>query len=146
MSLMSCLLPITQTSVIKLPQEIRFSLICVCLTLIKATLRRPNKKKETTKITFTMGNHFIKRGKPILLEYLREGVKKKLVEFSTKDRTSPTHPPQWKKKTKNVLYVMKRILYDMGHLTVAKWLLQRALKFTQRVWFLKFQAEGRKLP
>ena len=24
---------------------------------------------------------------------------------------------------------MKRILYDMGHLTVAKWLLQRALKF-----------------
>merc|ERR1712240_534019 len=32
-------------------------------------------------------------------------------------------------KTKNFLYVMKRILYDMGHLTVAKWLLQRALKF-----------------
>ena len=25
----------------------------------------------------------------------------------------------------------------MGHLTVAKWLLQKALKFTQRVWFLK---------
>ena len=24
---------------------------------------------------------------------------------------------------------MKRILYDMGHLTVTKWLLQRALKF-----------------
>ena len=24
------------------------------------------------------------------------------------------------KKTKSVLYVMKRILYDMGHLTVAK--------------------------
>ena len=42
------------------------------------------------------------------------------------------------KNPKNVLNVMKRLLYDMGHLTVAKWLLQKALKFTQRVWFLKF--------
>ena len=33
------------------------------------------------------------------------------------------------KKTKNDLRVMKRILYDMGPLTLVRWLLQRALKF-----------------
>ena len=39
--------------------------------------------------------------------------KKKIGEFSTKDRTPLTHPLSEKKtKTKNVLYVMKRILYD----------------------------------
>ena len=43
---------------------------------------------------------------------LREGFKKKeLVEFSTTDRGK-------KQKTKNVLYVMKRILYDMDPLTL----------------------------
>ena len=36
-----------------------------------------------------------------------------------------TPPPP----TKNVLCAMKRILYDMGPLTGAKWLLQRDLKF-----------------
>ena len=35
----------------------------------------------------------------------------------------------WAELGKNVLYVMKRILYDMGHLTVAKWPLQRTLKY-----------------
>ena len=32
-------------------------------------------------------------------------------------------------KTKNDLRVMKRILYDMGPLTLVRWLLQRGLKF-----------------
>ena len=59
---------------------------------------------------------------------IREELKKrrkKIVEFSTLEGSDPTHPPPLveKNKTKNVLYVMKRILYDMGHLTVAKWLL-----------------------
>ena len=43
--------------------------------------------------------------------------KKQLVVFSTQDQTPPTHPPQG---GKNVLYVMKRILYEMGHLTGLK--------------------------
>ena len=30
---------------------------------------------------------------------------------------------------KNDLHAMKQILYDTGHLTGARWLLQRALKF-----------------
>ena len=33
------------------------------------------------------------------------------------------------KKMKNDLRVMKQILYDMGPLTLVRWLLQRALKF-----------------
>ena len=33
------------------------------------------------------------------------------------------------KKTKNDLLAMKQILYDMGPLTLVRWLLQRALKF-----------------
>ena len=51
------------------------------------------------------------------LDCLREGFKKK--------NNGIFHPPTplSGKNPKNVLYVMKRILYDMGHLTVAKWLL-----------------------
>ena len=54
---------------------------------------------------------------------LREGFKKKMVEFNTK------RPPWWKRnrKTKNDLCVMKQILYDMGPLTLVRWPLYRAL-------------------
>ena len=41
------------------------------------------------------------------------------MKFSTKDRTPPTHPPLVGKT--NVLYVMKRILYHMGPLTLVRW-------------------------
>ena len=60
---------------------------------------------------------------------IREGVQKKFL-WNFPLRIGP-HPPPLvgEKNPKNVLYVMKRILYDMGHLTAAKWLLQRALKF-----------------
>ena len=34
-----------------------------------------------------------------------------------------------KNTIKNDLHAMKRILYDTGHLRVARWLLQRGLKF-----------------
>ena len=44
----------------------------------------------------------------------REGLKKKLEEFSTK-----CHPsPPLNKKKKNDLLAMKRILYDMGPMTL----------------------------
>ena len=43
--------------------------------------------------------------------------KEKLVEFSTERVT----PPQSGKKQKNDLLAMKRILYDMGPLTLVRW-------------------------
>ena len=54
---------------------------------------------------------------------LREGFQKKLVEFFNKRLTPPS--PWWKK---NDLHAMKRILYDMGPLTLVRWPLYRALK------------------
>ena len=46
--------------------------------------------------------------------------KKKLVEYSTKGLTPR---PQWKKilLAKNDLHAVKRILYDTGRQTVARW-------------------------
>ena len=32
-------------------------------------------------------------------------------------------------RTTKILHAMKQILFDMGHLTVGRWLFQRALKF-----------------
>ena len=49
-----------------------------------------------------------------------------MVKFSTKHLTPP---PLVGKKTKNYLRAMKRILYDMGVLTLVRWLLQRIFKF-----------------
>ena len=42
----------------------------------------------------------------------------------------PNHPPLMEKiKMKNDLHALKHILYDMmGHLTVARWLFQKAWK------------------
>ena len=56
-------------------------------------------------------------------------VPKKIVEFSTKRLTPPPFSGKKNKKAKNDLRVMKRILYDMGPLTLVRWLLQRGLKF-----------------
>ena len=49
--------------------------------------------------------------------YLREDFKRKLVEFSTK-RLPPLSGKKIRKKMKNDLRAMKRILYDMGPLTL----------------------------
>ena len=52
-----------------------------------------------------------------------KGRVKKIVEFSTK-RLTPTPIVD-----KNDLSAMKQVLYDMGLLTLVRWLLQRAFKF-----------------
>ena len=49
-------------------------------------------------------------------------VKKKIVEFSTKGLTPfPLNEKKIKKINKNDLRSMKRILYDMGPLTLVRW-------------------------
>ena len=50
--------------------------------------------------------------------------RRKKVEFTT-----DPPPLSVEKKAKNDLRAMKRNLYDMGHLTLVRWLLQRAFKF-----------------
>ena len=67
----------------------------------------------------------------IFMSVSRQGFKRKkkkkyITEYSFKACTPPT--PLIGKILKNDLYVMKRILYDMGHLKVAKWLLGDSLK------------------
>ena len=60
---------------------------------------------------------------------LREGFKKKIVEYSTKGLTPP--PPPLVEKillAKNDLHTMKRILYDTGPVVVARWPLKRVFK------------------
>ena len=59
---------------------------------------------------------------------LREGFKKKIVEFSTKRLPPPPLSGRKIRKTKNDLLAMKQILYDMGPLTLVRWPLYRALK------------------
>ena len=50
---------------------------------------------------------------------LREGLRKKIIEFSIKVWTPPPHPPPLNNgKNKNDLHAIKLILYDMGHLTL----------------------------
>ena len=53
----------------------------------------------------------------------KETVKKKLIEFSIKVSTSPTHhPPPFRKKNWKMIYMpWKWILYDTGDMTVARW-------------------------
>ena len=61
---------------------------------------------------------------------IREGFKKKIVEYSTKGLTPP--PPPFSGKNfywlKNDLHTMKRILYDTGPGVVARWPLKRVFK------------------
>ena len=62
---------------------------------------------------------------------LREEVKKNDWVFHW--GLDPIHPPPLMGKNKwnemNDLYALKQILYDMGHLTVARWLFQRAVLY-----------------
>ena len=50
-------------------------------------------------------------------------VSKKMVEFSTKRLTPPPVSGKKLKTKKNDLLAMKQILYDMGPLTLVRWLL-----------------------
>ena len=46
--------------------------------------------------------------------------------YQVQDGSWPNHKNN---KTESDLHTMKQVLYDTGNLTVASWLLQRALKF-----------------
>ena len=56
--------------------------------------------------------------------WLREGLKE-ILNFLLRSK-----PLMGKiEKMKSNIYITKQILYDMGSLTIGKWLFQRALKF-----------------